>query len=104
MILDDLATTRTGDKGDTLILAIFPMGPAEYEHVAQHVTPEVVARHFGAAATGPVSRVDLPQLPGMVFRIPGVLGGGVTAAPTLDGHGKTLSSYALLLEVPDLEV
>lgn len=101
MILDDIATARTGDKGDTLILAVFPRDAAAYRHVAEHVTPERIAAYFGETVTGPVSRVEMPQLPGLVYRIPGVLGAGVTASPTLDGHGKTLSSYALTLPLPD---
>lgn len=103
MILDDLATARTGDKGDTLILALFPRDAAAYRHVVEHVTPERIAAFFGDAVTGTVTRVEMPQLPGLVYRLPGVLGAGVTASPTLDGHGKTLSSYALTLPLPDLD-
>jgi hypothetical protein len=33
-----------------------------------------------------------------MFRIPGVLGGGVTASTALGGHGKTLSYQLLPLE------
>lgn len=101
MKLDDLATARTGDKGDTLILAVFPLDEEAHRHVATHLSPDIVAAHFGDAVTGTVTRVDMPQLPGLVFRIPGVLGAGVTAARTLDGHGKCLSYHALGIELPD---
>ncbi|OYN99829.1 AtuA-related protein [Enemella evansiae] len=97
MILDELATARTGDKGDTLILAVFPRNKENFDQLVAEVTEQRMAEHFGDTVTGPVQRTVLPQLPGMVFRLPGVLGGGVTGAPTLDGHGKCLSSYALLL-------
>jgi hypothetical protein len=43
-------------------------------------------------------------LPGLVFRIPGVLRGGVTASTTLDGHGKTLNYHLLALELPVWEL
>jgi hypothetical protein len=35
----------------------------------------------------------------MVFELPGVLGGGVTGSPALDGHGKTLGYHLLNLEI-----
>ena len=98
-------TRCAGSDGrvDTLILALFPRDKAAYDHVAQHVTVDRIAAHFGDAVTGQVTRGEMPQLPGLVYRIPGVLGAGVTASPTLDGHGKTLSSYALTLPLPELD-
>ncbi|WP_442853267.1 AtuA-related protein [Arthrobacter sp. H14] len=41
----------------------------------------------------------MPRLPGIVFELPGVLGGGVTNSPSLDGHGKSLSYHLLSLKV-----
>ena len=35
----------------------------------------------------------------MVFELPGVLGGGVTGSPALEGHGKTLGYHLLSLEI-----
>jgi hypothetical protein len=99
MILDSLADVRTGDKGDTLILAVFPRDAAADRYLAERLTAELVSAHFGELVTGAVTRSWLPQLPGIVFRLPGVLGGGVTGSPLLDGHGKSLSYHLLSLRV-----
>lgn len=97
--LDLLADVRTGDKGSTLILAVLPRDDAAYRRLLSRLTPAVVSAHFGRLVTGDVRRTVMPQLPGFVFELPGVLGGGVTGSPSLDGHGKTLSYHLLSLEV-----
>lgn len=98
LTVDDLADVRAGDKGDTLILAVVPRDRAGYEQLVETLTCERVSARFGHAATGPVTRRELPGLPALVFVLPGVLGGGVTGSTALDGHGKTLSG--LLLGLP----
>jgi len=98
--VDDIADARSGDKGGTLILAVLPRGDTEWQLLREHLTAELVRSHFGPAVAGPVTRTEVPGLPGMVFRIPGVLGGGVTGSTALDGHGKTLSYHLLALELP----
>ncbi|WP_104176693.1 hypothetical protein [Cryobacterium sp. Y50] len=97
--LDLLADVRTGDKGDTLILAVLPRDDAAYRHLLFRLTPAVVSSHFGRLVIGDVRRTVMPQLPGFVFELPGVLGGGVTGSPSLDGHGKTLSYHLLSLKI-----
>ncbi|PXY21172.1 AtuA-related protein [Prauserella muralis] len=101
--LDDLADVRAGDKGDTLMLAVFPRDDEAFALLTTHLTSAVVAAHFGPRATGEVRRHVLPGLPAFVFQVPGVLGGGVTGSALLDGHGKTLSYHllTLVLDVPD---
>lgn len=101
MRLDDVADVRAGDKGDTLILAVLPRDAAGWEVVRQRLTPARVAEHFGSSVRGEVQRHELLHLPGLVFRVPGVLAGGVTGAVTLDGHGKTLSYHLLDIELND---
>ena len=100
MRLDDIADARAGDKGGTLILAVLPRGAAAWPLLREHLTADLVRRHFGQTVTGPVTRSEVPGLPALVFRLPGVLGGGVTGSTALDGHGKTLSYHLLALELP----
>lgn len=97
--VDDLADVRAGDKGDTLILAVVARSPQAHEELVAGLTEEVVTSAYAALLTGPVSRTVLPQLDAMVFTLPGVLGGGVTGAPVLDGHGKTLSYHLATVRV-----
>ncbi|AII05806.1 AtuA-related protein [Rhodococcus opacus] len=97
--IDALADVRAGDKGDTLIVAVLARDDAAYRHLALRLTEDVVAAHYGALITGPARRTCQPNLMAMVFELPGVLGGGVTGSPALDGHGKTLSYHLLSLEI-----
>lgn len=97
--VDELADVRTGDKGSTLILAVVPRGSVEYAYLEKRLTESAVARHFEALSVVDVRRTCLPQLPGMVFEMSGALGGGVTGAPWLDGHGKCLSYHLLTLRL-----
>lgn len=93
--VDDHADVRAGDKGDTLILAVLPHDKASYALLRRELTTDRVAAHFGCERE--VERTELPRLPGLVFRVPDVLAGGVTGYTGLDGHGKTLSYHLLNL-------
>ncbi|OZF29287.1 hypothetical protein CH296_17745 [Rhodococcus sp. 14-2496-1d] len=97
--VDDLADVRTGDKGDTLILAVFPRTDQHYELLARELTVDAVATHFAPLVTGDVRRTAMPLVSGLVFELPGVLGGGVTGSPVLDGHGKCLSYHLMSMTV-----
>lgn len=97
--IDTLADVRAGDKGDTLILAVLARDSAAYRLLTQRLTENVVAAHYGELITGPARRTCQPNLTAMVFELPGVLGGGVTGSPALDGHGKTLGYHLLSLEI-----
>lgn len=97
LILDDLADVRAGDKGDTLMLSVFPRSQAGFDVLDAHLTAKSVARHFGVQGRAAVTRTVLPHLPALVFSVPGVLGAGVTGSTALDGHGKTLGYHLLTL-------
>lgn len=99
--VDDCADVRTGDKGDTLILAVLARDETAYRLLDDALTAETVADHYALALTGPVSRRLLPGLHALVFTLPGALGGGVTGSPVLDGHGKALSYHLLSLSLSD---
>jgi len=98
-VLDDLADVRAGDKGDTLILAVIARNPAAYEQLTDRLTADAVAARYHPLITGPCRRTCQPNQLAMVFELPGVLGGGVTGSPVLDGHGKTLGYHLLGLQI-----
>lgn len=100
MRLDDIADARAGDKGGTLIVSVLPREDRHWELLREQLTAERVRRHFGPGVSGTVTRHEVPGLPALVFRVPGILGGGVTGSTALDGHGKTLSYHLLGLELP----
>ncbi|MBC2642587.1 MULTISPECIES: hypothetical protein [unclassified Rhodococcus (in: high G+C Gram-positive bacteria)] len=97
--VDALADVRAGDKGDTLIVAVLARDHAAYRHLTERLTEDVVAAHYGELVTGTARRTVQPNLLAMVVELPGVLGGGVTGSPALDGHGKTLGYHLLSLEI-----
>lgn len=91
--VDDLALVRTGDKGDTLIMAVIARSPQDYPALVEALTEERVHATYSPLVTAPATRTLLPGLGALVFLLPGVLGAGVTGSPVLDGHGKTLSHH-----------
>ncbi|KAF0965847.1 AtuA-related protein [Rhodococcus sp. T7] len=97
--IDALADVRAGDKGDTLIVAVLARDRTAYGLLERTLTADVAAAHYGELITGPARRTCQPNLLAMVFELPGVLGGGVTGSPALDGHGKTLGYHLLSLEI-----
>lgn len=96
MILDHHADVRTGDKGDDLILAVLPRSDADYRVVAEQMTEEAVATHYGIPAAD-ATRTLMPGISAAVFHLRGILQGGVTGSTYLDGHGKTMGYHALTL-------
>lgn len=95
--VDDIADVRTGDKGDTLVVAVVARDEGDFADLCRSLEPDRVAREFAPLLTGTVQRSLLPQLGALVLLLPGVLGAGVTGSPVLDGHGKTLSYYVATL-------
>ncbi|WP_072802737.1 AtuA-related protein [Rhodococcoides yunnanense] len=99
--VDDLADVRTGDKGDTLILAVFARSPAAYDELCRALTLDRVVAHFGDRTTRHPRRTLQNNVLSLVFELPGQLGGGVTGSAELDGHGKTMSYHLLSMSVTD---
>jgi hypothetical protein len=98
MILDEVASVRTGDKGDDLIIAVLPRDADDYDRVRARVTAERVAEHYGLAEDA-VHCTPMPTVTALVFHLRGVLGGGVTGSSYLDGHGKTMGYHLLTLPI-----
>lgn len=93
--LAKIAHSRAGDKGNTLVLSLFPFDENDYPHLVQEVTSEKVKAHLSDHVKGEVSRHEIPGLHALLFTCTEALGTGVTTSLALDAHGKSLS-YALL--------
>lgn len=93
--LASLAHCRAGDKGDTLILSLFPFRDEDFPMLAEKVTADAVKVHLAHIVRGAVLRYELPNLPALQFVCERALETGVTTSLALDPHGKTMS-YALL--------
>ena len=100
--LYDIAHSRAGDKGNTLILSLIPYEEKDYELLRDLVTVDKVKQHFKEIIQGEIVRYELPNISALQFVCQQALAGGVTTSLVMDAHGKTLS-YALLemcIELP----
>ena len=95
MKLFDVAHSRAGDKGNTLMLSLIPFNESDYEMLLDKVTVEKVKSHLHEIARGDIIRYELPNISSLLFVCSEALSGGVTTSLALDTHGKSLS-YALL--------
>lgn len=100
--LDNYADARTGDKGDTLIVAVLPRTTGDFGYLRGALTDTVIARHFRCDEKTVTLR-EVPAVEAFVVELRGLLGGGVTGSPVLDGHGKTLSYHMLTLPIGEDE-
>jgi hypothetical protein len=90
--LREVCGVRSGDKGDLSDLTLFMDDRAAYEAVAEAVTPELVAAHFGELVRGPVERYEVPNIWALKFVLHNALGGGGPRSLRSDTLGKTLGS------------
>lgn len=93
--LYEIAHSRAGDKGNTLILSLIPFDENDYELLRTLVTVEKVRQHFKDVIHGDIIRYELPNISALQFVCQQALAGGVTTSLVMDTHGKTMS-YALL--------
>ena len=97
--LREVASARTGDKGDIACISVWVYDPRDYEDVKAGLTAERVAAAYPALWRGRVERHELPQLYGLNFVMHDALEGGVNASLNLDMHGKSFSFLLLALDV-----
>jgi len=93
--LFEIAHSRAGDKGNTLMLSLIPYNEADYELLCTTITVEKVKTHLRDIVHGEIIRYELPNISSLLFTCYNALSGGVTTSLALDTHGKSLS-YALL--------
>ena len=93
--LADIAHSRAGDKGNTLMLSLFPLDEKDYPLLAEKVTAEKVKQHLSHQLKGTIIRHEIPELKALLFTCENALTSGVTTSLAMDAHGKSLS-YALL--------
>src|SRR5712664_4411005 len=95
----DIAHARSGDKGDTANVGLIALKPEYYTILVKHVTAARVARHFKGMISGPVERLELPNLHALNFLLHGALDGGGTISLKTDAQGKVFSTALLRLEL-----
>ena len=103
VLLQHVAHTRSGDKGDTSNIAVFAFEPEFYPLLKTQLTAERFKAFYGGAIKGEVQRFEVDNIDAMNFVCHGALGGGVSRSLCLDNYGKALSAAVLgfEIEVPD---
>lgn len=99
MKLFNIAHSRAGDKGNTLMLSLIPYNESDYEMLCEKVTVEKVKAHLKETVKGEVIRYELPNIAALLFVCHNALSGGVTTSLALDTHGKSLSFALLEMEI-----
>ena len=99
MLLNQLAHSRTGDKGNIVTISLIAFCKEDFNILEQNITPERVADHFSELIEGPVQCYKLPQLGSLNFVLHRPLSNSVTRSLALDAHGKCLGSALLSMEI-----
>lgn len=94
-----VAQARSGDKGNTINIALFAPNAAIYGVLMREVTAERVKKHFAGLVDGEVTRYLLPNLQAMNFVCKEALGGGGSASMRMDNLGKCYASNLMRLEI-----
>lgn len=98
--LEQLATARSGDKGNHANLGIVARGGQEFAWLQIHLTAARVAEFFGGLGCTRVERFELPRVRAFNFVLYDALAGGASRSLRLDTQGKLLGTAVLQLELP----
>ncbi|MDQ8734667.1 hypothetical protein [Paenibacillus sp. LHD-38] len=97
--LRHLAQARSGDKGNTVNIAVFASDASTYEVLIREVTAERVKTHFDGLVKGEVTRYLVPNLKAMNFVCKEALSGGGSASTRMDNLGKCYAASLMRLEI-----
>lgn len=108
--LEELAFTRSGDKGDSANIGVIARHPLFFPYLKKHLTSSVVEDYFSHLITpgtkDAVTRYTLPGINGLNFVLQSSLGGGGVASLRSDPQGKAYGQMLLdlkLRNLPDLK-
>ncbi|XP_059211135.1 uncharacterized protein LOC131989817 [Centropristis striata] len=108
--LEELAFTRSGDKGDSANIGVIARHPLFFPYLKKHLTSSVVEEYFShlikPGVSDAVTRYTLPGIHGLNFVLQSSLGGGGVASLRSDPQGKAYGQMLLDLKLrglPDLK-
>lgn len=99
VMLQHLAHSRSGDKGNTSNVVVVAYHAAFYPHLQRQLTAERFKALYAGVVKGRVDRYEIPHLGMLNFVAHDALGGGVSRNLCLDNYGKSLASRVLAFEV-----
>ena len=100
--LGELAFLRSGEKGETINIAVIARDPAHLPALRAALTPEAVAGWLAHLfdAPGDVAIYDVPGVAGFNLVLAGALPGGINATTRLDPAAKSVGQQMLGFVVP----
>lgn len=97
ILLQEIAYSRSGDKGNHSNIGIIAYTAPGYEVLRQHLTVDVVSHFFARLEPKKVTRYELPNLWALNFVLEEALSGGGSLSLRLDAQGKALGQAILQL-------
>ncbi|WP_026999611.1 AtuA-related protein [Eisenibacter elegans] len=97
--LYEVASARSGDKGDICNIGLMASSPELYPLLRSQVTADRVKAHFGPLIQGKVERFEWEAIETLNFVCHQALGGGGASSMRMDPLGKNFSSLLLQMEV-----
>lgn len=110
--LEDLAYTRSGDKGNSANIGVIARHPLYYPYIKRALTAQAIEEYFQHLIKKEhqlevvVTRYTLPGVNGLNFVLKNSLGGGGIASLRSDPQGKAYGQMLLdfkITNVPDLK-
>ena len=93
--LRELATARSGDKGNHANIGVVAKGGAEYEILKSRLTAVRVHDYFRELSVTRVERFELPKVHALNFVLYDALAGGASRSLRIDTQGKLLGTAIL---------
>lgn len=97
--LHEIAQARSGDKGNTVNIALFAPNERWYDTFVREVTADKVKEHFAGLVEGDVTRYEVPNIFALNFVCTEALDGGGASSLRMDNLGKTFSSNLLRMTI-----
>jgi hypothetical protein len=103
VMLQHVAHSRSGDKGNTSNVVVVAYHPSLYPSLERQLTAGRFKAWYAGVVNGAVDRYEIPHLGMLNFVARDALGGGVSRNLCLDNYGKSLASRILAfeLDIPD---
>ncbi len=96
--LADIASARSGDKGQGANIGVIVNHPEFYDFLDHNLTAAAVASYLGISDASRVARYEIPNIGAFNFVVRGVLANTLR----VDAQGKTLGQVLLNFPIPDL--
>lgn len=91
----EIASARSGDKGDGCNIGVVAKKPEYYETLKKVLSCEKVKKHFDGWILGEIKRYELPNIHCLNFVCERALGGGATQSLRTDNQGKAMNAALL---------